>query len=300
MKIVVTGSLGHISKPLTIELLQKGHAVTVISSSASRQAEIEALGATAAIGTMQDVGFLAQTFTGADIVYLMESTGEGSFFDHSVDIVEAVTQIGRNYKAAVLQAGVTQVVHLSSIGAHTSRGIGMLVFHYNVEQILNELPAAVAIKCMRPVGFYYNMFAFIHSIKTQHAIFQNYGGDVKEPWVATEDIAAVIAEEMELPFSGRSIRYIASDEISPNEIAHALGKAIGRPELVWTEITDAQFLNGMIKAGMNPNTAKGLMEMNAGRRNNVLYEDYYNNRPVLSPTKLSAFANDFAVIYKQQ
>ena len=32
MKIIVTGSLGNISKPLTVGLIQKGHKVTVISS----------------------------------------------------------------------------------------------------------------------------------------------------------------------------------------------------------------------------------------------------------------------------
>ena len=31
MKIVVTGSLGHISKPLTEELIKKGHSVTIVS-----------------------------------------------------------------------------------------------------------------------------------------------------------------------------------------------------------------------------------------------------------------------------
>lgn len=32
MKLIVTGSLGNISAPLIKELVQKGHAVTVISS----------------------------------------------------------------------------------------------------------------------------------------------------------------------------------------------------------------------------------------------------------------------------
>ncbi len=35
MKVVITGSLGHISKPLTTELVQKGHEVPVISSTIS-------------------------------------------------------------------------------------------------------------------------------------------------------------------------------------------------------------------------------------------------------------------------
>jgi len=57
MKIIVTGSIGHISKPLTQQLVNEGHNVIVISSNAERQADIETLGATAAIGTLQDVDF---------------------------------------------------------------------------------------------------------------------------------------------------------------------------------------------------------------------------------------------------
>jgi len=89
MKIIVTGSLGNISKPLTRELIQKGHSVTVISSKAERQKEIEAMGAKAAIGTFQDVDFLTKTFTGADIVYLMGAGGPENMFNKSYDLNEA-------------------------------------------------------------------------------------------------------------------------------------------------------------------------------------------------------------------
>lgn len=300
MKIVVTGSLGHISKPLTQALVQQGHLVTVISSNQTRQAAIEDLGAKAAIGTMEDVDFLAHTFKGADVVYLMETLAHNSFFDHSVDFVAGLSKIGENYRQAVEQSGVKQIIHLSSIGAHMAEGNGILRFHYNVEKSLNQLPADVHIKFMRPVGFYYNMFAFIPSIKAKGVIIANYGGDEQEPWVSTTDIAAVIAEEIEKPFSGRSVRYIASDEISPNEIAHTLGEAIGRNDVKWLEVSDEQSLNGMITAGMNPETAQGVMEMNAARRGGVLYEDYYGNKPVLSPTKLTDFAKDFAAVYHKQ
>ena len=181
MKIILTGSLGNINKPLTKILLQKGHFVTVISSKAERQKDIEALGAKSAIGTMEDLDFLIKTFTGADIVYLMEALGAGSFFDHNLDYMATINKIANNYKQAVQQSGVKNVVHLSSIGAHTDKGNGMLAFHYNVENILKQLPDDVSIKFMRPVGFYINMFAFIPTIKSQNAIVQNYGGDEKEP-----------------------------------------------------------------------------------------------------------------------
>ncbi|WDF56017.1 NmrA family NAD(P)-binding protein [Mucilaginibacter sp. KACC 22063] len=297
MKIVVTGSLGNISKPLTTELIQKGHQVTVISSSNDRKAAIEALGARAAIGTMEDADFLAQTFTGADIVYVMETLKSDAFFDHSLDVIEATTQIGRNYKEAIERSGVKKIVHLSSIGA--DKGPGLLRFHYNVENILRELPEDVSIKFMRPVGFYYVLYQFIPMIKQQGAIFSNNSLTRKTPWVSPLDIAAVIAEEIEKPFEGRTIRYIASDEISGADIARTLGEAIGKPDLQWVEISDEQMVDGLLAAGMAPQTAKGYVEMNIPVRDGTLYDDFYQHKPVLGKVKLTDFAKDFAAAYQQ-
>jgi len=300
MKIIVTGSLGHIGKPLTQELVQKGHAVTVVSTNPERQQAIEELGATAAIGTMEDADFLAATFEGADAVYVMESLGSGRFFDPHLDIIGAINKIGNNYRQAILQSGVKRVVHLSSIGAHTDSGNGLLAFHYNVENILKQLPADVSITFMRPVGFYDNLLGFINTIKTQGVIATNYGGDRKKPWVSPLDIASAVAEELITPFEGRKIRYVASEEISCNELASLLGAAIGKPDLKWVVIPDEQMLQGMLAAGMNPQVAAGLVEMNASTQSDALYEDYYRNRPTLGKVKLADFAKEFAVVYNQQ
>jgi uncharacterized protein YbjT (DUF2867 family) len=298
MNIILTGSLGNIGMPLTKELVQKGHSVTVISSKAEKQKDIEALGAKAAIGKMQDADFLADTFKGADIVYLMETwEGIGSLLDKNIDFKAGMRQIGHNYKQAVEQSGVKRVVHLSSVGAHSEKGYGTLSVHHDVENILKQLPGDVSIKFMRPVGFYTNFFRSVQTIKTQGAIISNYGGDSKEPWVSPIDIASVIAEEMEKPFDGRKVRYIASDEVSPNEIAEVLGKAIGNPDLKWLEILDEQLLEGMLNAGVNPQVAEGFVEMQASQRNGLLFEDYYRNRPVLGKVKLADFAKDFAKVF---
>jgi uncharacterized protein YbjT (DUF2867 family) len=300
MKIIVTGSLGHIGKPLAQELVQKGHEVTVISSNPERQKDIETLGAKAAIGTMEDADFLSATFKGADAVYVMETLGSGAFFDKKIDAIAAITRIGNNYKQAILQSGIKRVVHLSSIGAHTDKGNGLLAFHYNVENILQTLPSDIAITFMRPVGFYSNLLGFINTIKTQGVIATNYGGDSKKPWVSPLDIAAAIAEELVTPFEGRKIRYVASEEISCNELASMLGEAIGKPDLKWVVIPDEQLLNGMIASGMNPQVAAGMVEMNASTQTDALYEDYYHNRPTLGKVKLTDFAKEFAAVYLQQ
>lgn len=295
MNIVITGSLGRISKPLTEELISKGHNITVISSKAERAGEIEALGAKAAIGGIEDAAFLAKTFTGADIVYLMEPPFH--FTDPSIDILEAWVNIGRNFKEAVNRSDVKQVIHLSSIGGHTDTGNGMLAAHHHIENLLNELPESVAIKFMRPVGFYYNMFAFIPTIKASSSIYQNYSGDIKEPWVSPLDIATTIAEEMELPFEGRTVRYIASEELTGKEVAKILGDAIGQT-VNWVEIPDTVFEENLVKAGFTAQAAKGLTEMNAGRREG-LYDDYNLHKPVLGNVKVADFAKTFAAVFNQ-
>jgi uncharacterized protein YbjT (DUF2867 family) len=301
MNIVITGSLGNIGKPLTQELVRKGHLVTVISSKADRQAQIEALGAKAAIGSIQDAAFLTEVFRGADIVYLMEAwEGIGSIFDKEIDFVAAFKGIANNYKQAIAETGVTKIVHLSSIGAHSANGTGSLLVHHAVENILKELPDTVAIKFIRPVGFFTNIYRWMPMIKSQHAIIQSYGGDQKEPWVSPLDMADAIAEEMEKPFSGRSVRYLASDEISPNEIARAIGAAIGKPDFEWKVIPAQQLLDQMLAAGVNEWIANGMVAMQQAQASGSLYEDFYKHKPVLGKVKLTDFAKEFAYTYNNQ
>jgi len=102
------------------------------------------------------------------------------------------------------------------------------------------------------------------------------------------------------PHKGRKIRYVASDELSPNEVASILGTAIGKPDLKWLVIPGEQLQSGLIAAGMNPTVAKGFVEMNASRVNGLLYEDYFRNKPTLGKVKLKDFAKDFAAAFLAQ
>ena len=297
MKIIITGSLGNISKPLTEELVQKGHAVTVISSKSDKQNEIETLGATAAIGSLEDVDFLVDTFTGADAVYSM--VPPNNYFDHNLDLVGYYGRLGENYAQAIGQSGVKRVVNLSSIGAHLDKNNGILIGAHNVEQILNALSTDVSIAHIRPTSFYYNLFGYVDMIKKAGFIAANYGSDDIIPWVSPIDIAAAIAEELVTPFAGRKIRYVASQELSGSETAAILGKAIGQPDLKWTLISDEQTLSALVTAGMNPGIAAGLVEMYASLHNGVLSEDYHRNKPAsMGKVKLADFAKEFAIAFK--
>ncbi len=296
MKFIVTGSLGNISKPLTQELVQKGHTVTVISSNLEKQKDIEAMGAIAAIASLEDVEFLVSTFTGADAVYCM--VPPNNYFDLSLDLIAYYRRIGNNYAQAIQQSGVKRVVNLSTIGAHLEKGSGILFGAHNVEQILNKLSSEVAITHIRPTSFYYNLYAYVDMVKNQGFIAANYGADKIIPWVSPIDIAAVIAEEIVTPFVGRKVRYVASEELTGNETASILGAAMGNPELKWKIITNEQMLSGLESAGMNPQIAAGLVEMYASLYSGLLAEDYYRHKPtVMGRVKLTDFAKEFAAVF---
>jgi uncharacterized protein YbjT (DUF2867 family) len=297
MKIIVTGSLGHISKPLTQELVQKGHEVTVISSKPDKQAEIEALGATAAIGSVEDADFLTTTFTGADAVYTM--IPPASYGDPNLDLMEHCCSLANNYAQAIKASGVKRVVHLSSIGAHLDHGSGLILFHHNVEVILSKL-TDVAIAFMRPVGFYYNLLGFVPMIKNTGIITSNYGAEKVLVWVSPIDIAAAVVKELEIPPVCRKVIYVASDELTGDETASILGAAIGKPDLKWVIIPNEQMQAGLEAVGMKPEIAAGMVEMFASQQSGLLTEDYYHNKPALGKVKLTDFAKEFATVYNQK
>ncbi len=295
MKIIVTGSLGNISKPLAQQLVAEGHDVTVVSSKEDRRAEIEAMGAKAAVGSVADVDFLTQTFTGADAVYAMSPPDFSK-----TDMVKYQAENGQDYAEALKASGVKRVVFLSSFGAHRDNGTGIIVGKHHAENTLAaELPG-VSMTVLRPAYFYYNLYHQMPMVK-QGFMAANYGDD-KIPMVAPADIAAVAAEELTRTATapGVNVRYIASDERTGAEVADVLGKAIGNPELKWMQVSDEQSQAGMEGAGIPAQLAGQLNEMyGALRGGGAMSEHYEQNRPAeMGKTKLEDFAHEFAAAYK--
>lgn len=86
MKITVTGSLGHIGKYLTKDLIAKGHEITVISSNSQKRSDIIEIGAIPAIGNLKDIHFLAKAFKSADAIFTMFPPL--NYQDPELDVVE--------------------------------------------------------------------------------------------------------------------------------------------------------------------------------------------------------------------
>ena len=253
------------------------------------------MGAEAAIGSVEDIGFLTEAFTDADAVYTMVPPHFGAS-----DWKKYIAGIGENYAKAIKASGVKNVVNLSSMGAHMPEGCGPVSGLFFVEKALNELEG-VNVKHLRPGFFYTNFLSQIGMIKNMGIMGGNYGENATMVIVHPEDIADVAAEELQnLSFKGKSIRNIASDEKTTGEVAAILGKAIGKPEIPWVNFKDEDTLGGMLQAGIPEEIAKNYTEMGVALRSGEMDAEYNKNKPLeLGKSNLEVWSRAFAAVYEQ-
>jgi uncharacterized protein YbjT (DUF2867 family) len=293
MKYVVTGGAGNISRPLTENLLQAGHEVTVIGRNPEHLKPLTEKGAQAAIGSVEDAAFLKNAFSGADAVYLMFPPQYGG-----MDF-QAYQQTAAGYAEAIKSNNIKNVVVLSSIGAHLEKGCGPVSGIYLAEQELRKL-ADVNILFLRPGFFYINFFANVGMIKHMNIFGANYGdSNTKMVLSHPNDIAQAAAQALqELNFKGHSVLYLDSDVRTTGDITKAIGNAIGKPELPWVEFTDEQAYEGMKQAGVPDLMAKRYVEMGSAMRSGIMWEDRDSHpSQTHGKIKIEDFAKQFAEVY---
>lgn len=290
MKIIITGSLGNVAKPLAQQLITEGHDITVISSNESKKNEIESLGAKAAIGSITDLDFLNKTFEGAEAVFAMTPPNMGG-----VNIVEETANAGKNYAEAIRKANVKRLVMLSSVGAASPIETGPIKGLHRIEKFYNELENT-SVTLLRAGYFYINFFNDIPLVKNAGIIGGNFPENASIPLVHPTDIAKAAAEELVKNSDSKNIRYIVSDVRTPSDFATILGSAVGKPELPWVEFTDEEYLNGALQGGLPQEMAELYTEMGKGMRTGVVQADFIEHgSPVSGGVKLEEFAKEFAV-----
>lgn len=289
MKITVTGSLGNTSRPLIEKLVQAGHQVKVVSSSDDKTAAIEALGATAAIGSIADPEFLNKAFAGADGLYAMVPPNFGE-----TEYVNYIGSIGSKYADAIRNAGVRKVAALSSVGADLPQGTGPIAGLYLMEQALNQL-SDVSVTHLRAGFFFTNFYNDVPLIRSMQIMGGNYGPEEDLVMVHPADIASAAFAAFQNDSAGKQVVYVSGDRRKTREVAAVLGTAIGQPALAWVEFSDEQALEGMEKAGFPRRIAETFLEMGIAIRNKQLFADYDRTgaRPQ-GTIRLEDFAREFA------
>lgn len=291
---VITGASGNIGKVLAMELLSKGKQVRAIARHPDKLQALADKGAELAIGDIKDPSFVKKAFKGATACYCMIP---GDL--HSDDLTRDQHHKVNNLFEAVKANNVKYVVLLSSVGAHLREGAGVVDGLGYMEHKFDELKDT-NIKILRPSYFMENLFGQIGTIKQMGIIGAPLKSDLKLPMVATKDIAKVAFEHLNsLDFKGNTIEYILGPrDITYNEVAAVLGKAIGKPDLKYVQFSYDEARKSMVQSGfISENVARlfnGLSEaMNNGKALNFHVRTDENS----SPTSIEEFASTFVQVY---
>jgi uncharacterized protein YbjT (DUF2867 family) len=254
---VVTGATGNTGRVIVNGLLALGGKVRAVARSADHLKEEAAKGAETFVGQLTDSDTLAQALEGAKAAFLLipPDIRSQDYRAHQNQLVESIGK-------AVEKAGLSHAVVLSSIGADKPDKTGPVVGLRNLEQRLNRI-SGLNVLALRPAYFMENTLP-------QAALIRMFGmtagplrGDLSLAMIATRDIGEFATNALlELDFKGKQTRELLGQrDLTMNEVASIIGKAIGKPDLKYTQLPDDQTRSGMISMGMSPSIANLILEM---------------------------------------
>lgn len=299
---VVIGASGNTGHVVATKLLAGGQKVRVVGRNSAHLQPLTSKGAEAFIADVTDASALTKAFHEADSAYVMIPPNITS-----KDPLGYSNRVSDAIAAAVKNSGTKNVVVLSSIGAELPSGTGPVVGIHNLEQKLNQI-STVNVLYLRAAYFMENTLPQANAIRQMGSVVGPVRPDLKLPMVATSDIGTVAADALLHPANlGKSIHGKQTRELhgqrdlTYNEVATIIGRAIGKPDLKYQQVSDDQFRGALVQMGMSEPVAKLLVEMtqalDAGRMRALEPRTAQNT----TPTGYETFvAEVFVPAYKQQ
>jgi NAD(P)H dehydrogenase (quinone) len=234
----ITGISGKVGGALARTLLSKNLPVRAIVRDANKAHDWTSQGCESVLADMEDVAALTAAFSGAEGVFILPPSN----FDPSPGFPEARVVIDA-VKAALEAARPRKVVCLSTIGAQASQS-NLLTQRSLMEHALSQL--SIPVTFLRPGWFMENSAWDVASARDE-GIVQSFLQplDKRVPMIATADVGRVAAELLQQVWTGtRLVELEAPHRVSPNDIAAAFAKILGRDvraEIVPRETWDALF-----------------------------------------------------------
>ncbi len=292
---VVTGATGHTGNIVAKALLNKGEKVRVVGRNAERLKTLVAQGAEPFAADLTDPVSAAKAFVGAKAVYVMMPPNIASpdfraFQDRVTDAIAT----------ALRSAGVTHVVTLSSIGADKPEKTGPVVGLHYLEQRLNGVNG-INVLHLRAGYFMENTLAQIGIIRATGITVGPLHPDLKLPMIATRDIGETAANALlNLDFRQKQTRELLGQrDISMTEVAQIIGRAIGKPDLRYTQAPDEQVRPALIQLGMSLNVADLLLEMSTALNSGHMRALEPRSAQNTTPSSYETFVNDeFVPLYE--
>lgn len=293
---VVTGATGNTGRVIVNGLLARGEKVRAVARNADHLKEEAAKGAEAFVGQLADLDTLSRALEGAKAAYLMipPDVRNQDYRAYQDLLVES---IGR----AVEKSGLSHAVVLSSVGADKPDKTGPVVGLHNLEQRLNRI-AGLNVLALRPAYFMENTLP-------QTALIRMFGmtagplrGDLVLPMIATRDIGEYATNALlKLDFKGKQTRELLGQrDLTYAEVATIIGRAIGKPDLKYSQLPDDQTRGGLISMGMSPSIANLILEMAASMNSGYMRALEPRSAENTTPTSYETFmAEEFVPNYQK-
>ncbi len=285
---VITGATGHVGGRIAEVLLAAGKKIRAIGRNTEKLKLLSAKGAEIFHGDMESPSFLPGVFAGAEAVFSMIPPKS------SVDNLRAYqNKIGENIAGAIVDAGVKYVVNLSSLGAQYDEGTGPVNGLHDQEERLNRIPGINAVH-IRAGYFMENFYGSIALIK-RDMFGSAMRGDIKIPLIATRDIGTVAAKYLlNLSFSGVSIvELLGQRDLTMTDVARILGKAVGKPNLKYTQFSYEDAEKAMIQGGLSAEMTRAYIEMSKAVNDGLLYGGIVRTTEKSTDTSFEEFSKMF-------
>ena len=294
---VVMGASGNTGHVVASNLLTRGQQVRVIGRNSAHLQPLASKGAEPFIADVSDASALTKAFQGADSAYVMIPPNITS-----KDPIGYANRVSDAITAAVKTSGTKNVVALSSIGAELPRNNGPVAGLHNLEQKLNQISSANVLY-LRAGYFMENTLPQANAIRQMGSAAGPLRSDLKVSMIATRDIGAAAADVLLHPaIQGKQTHELLGErDLSYNEVASVIGKAIGKPDLKYIQLPDDQFRGLLVQMGMSEPMANLLLEMTQALNSGTMHALESRNPRNTTPTSYETFLNEkFLPAYRQQ
>ncbi|MGK9168273.1 NmrA family NAD(P)-binding protein [Inquilinus limosus] len=255
---VVAGVSGNTGAAAARALIEAGEPVRVVVRDAAKAGPWVQQGAEVAIADLRDAGTLTAALSGARGAYLLNPPGYGAEdpFGDAAAVADAIAE-------AAVAARLPRLVVLSSVGSDRPSGTGMIATNRTLEQRLAGigLPATF----IRAAYFMEN-WAEVAGLAAAEGVLPSLLAPLDRaiPMVATADIGRVAAEVLREGWAGhRTIALEGPAAVSPNDVAAAFGRALGKPVQA-VAVPEAGWPEALSQSGFSARTLAGFIEMMRG------------------------------------
>lgn len=292
---VVIGATGNTGSVVAKELLARGQKVRAIGRTADALQSTVKVGAEPFVADIMDAGTLARAFTGAQAIYVMLPPDV-----RSEEVNVHSKRASDVLASAVEKARITHAVALSSIGADKTEKTGSVAGLTYLEQKLQHI-AGLNVICLRSGYFMENALAQIGLLQAMGKTAGPLRADLKLPMIATRDIGAFAAHALlKLNFSGKHTHELLGQrDLDMNEATAIIGKAIGKPDLEYAQLSPEQVRPGLLKLGMSGNMADLLLEISDSLNSGFMRALEKRSPDNTTPTSFETFVADtFMPLYR--